>query len=127
MVKREFTYYGRAVEDLQKLSIDEFAKISNARVRRSIKRGLTDDQKKLLKNLEKSQVPVETHCRDMPILPSMVGKIIKVHDGRNFTPVTIEKEMIGHFLGEFALTRKKVQHSAPGIGATKSSASISVK
>jgi len=39
----------------------------------------------------------------------------------------IEPEMIGHYLGEFAGTRKGVSHSAPGIGATRSSAALSVK
>ena len=57
----------------------------------------------------------------------MVGKIIMVYDGKTFQPVGIIGEMIGHRLGEYALTRKKVQHNAPGIGATKSSASLSVK
>ena len=81
----------------------------------------------VLKKLEKNSTQVETHCRDMVIVPSMLGKMIKVHDGKGFVPVAIENEMLGHFLGEYALTRKRVQHSAPGIGATRSSASISVK
>ncbi|MBL7054846.1 ribosomal protein S19 family protein, partial [Candidatus Woesearchaeota archaeon] len=37
------------------------------------------------------------------------------------------EEMIGHYLGEFAMTRQRVAHSAPGIGATRSSGSLSVK
>ena len=57
----------------------------------------------------------------------MVGKKIKVYSGKEFIPVTIIEEMIGHYLGEFILTRKKVAHSAPGIGATRSSAALSVK
>ena len=70
---------------------------------------------------------IETHCRDMVILPEMIGKTIKIHRGNSFVMVVIEPEMIGHFLGEFALTRKKIEHSAPGVGATRSSANISVK
>ncbi|MEK6839548.1 MAG: ribosomal protein S19 family protein, partial [Nanoarchaeota archaeon] len=42
-------------------------------------------------------------------------------------PVSITEEMIGHYLGEFATTRSRVQHSAPGIGATKSSTAIASK
>jgi small subunit ribosomal protein S19 len=63
----------------------------------------------------------------MLILPFMVGKNVMVHDGKTFQPVFITEEMIGHRLGEFALTRRRVTHSAPGIGATRSSASLSVK
>lgn len=63
----------------------------------------------------------------MIVLPEMVGKLIQVHNGKIFAPVAITDEMIGHYLGEFALTRQKVKHSAPGIGATKSSAAASVK
>jgi small subunit ribosomal protein S19 len=57
----------------------------------------------------------------------MVGAIIKIFNGKEFQPVTIQTEMIGHLLGEFAMTRKPVKHSAPGIGATKSSSNLSVK
>ena len=53
--------------------------------------------------------------------------ITATHNGKEFVPLLISDEMIGHFLGEFALTRKLVSHSAPGIGATRSSASLSVK
>ena len=127
MAKKEFTYYGRGLEELQRMTIEEFAKISNSRVRRSLRRGLTDSQKKLLKSIDKDSKTLETHCRDMVVLPVMVGKTIKVHDGRALVPVMVEREMMGHVLGEFVMTRKKVTHSAPGIGATKSSASISVK
>jgi small subunit ribosomal protein S19 len=88
---------------------------------------MTEQQKTLLEKLRSNEKNIETHCRDMVILPEMVGVIIKVHQGKEFVPVAIELEMIGHYLGEFALTRKKVAHNAPGIGATRSSASLSVK
>ena len=57
----------------------------------------------------------------------MVGRNILIHTGKEWSQIVIQEEMLGHILGEFALTRKGVQHSAPGIGATKSSASLSVK
>nr|AJS12479.1 30S ribosomal protein S19 [uncultured archaeon] len=75
----------------------------------------------------KHKKPVKTHCRDMIILPDMIGQLIQVHNGKEFTPIAITYDMIGHYLGEFSPTRRKVQHSAPGIGATKSSGSLSVK
>ncbi len=127
MAKKEFTYKGKLTEELKKLSLNELAQLLPARRRRTIKRGFTDQQKILLKKLRNNEKNIETHCRDMIILPEMVGKTIKIHQGREFVPVLIEQDMIGHCLGEFALTRKRVAHSAPGIGATRSSASLSVK
>jgi small subunit ribosomal protein S19 len=127
MAKKEATYYGKTLEEMQAMSIADYAKITTSRIRRSIKRGFTEAEKKVLKLVERNHPNIETHCRDLPILPSMVGKTIKVHDGKQLFPVRIEIQMLGHTLGEFAMTRKKVAHSAPGIGATKSSSSISVK
>ncbi len=126
MVKKEFMYRGKSLEELQSMSITELMAMLPSRQRRNLKRGLNDQQKYLLKKL-KTKNNVETHLRDMIILPEIVGKTIKIHNGREFQPVLIEPDMIGHYLGEFAQTRKKVTHSAPGIGATKSSASASVK
>lgn len=127
MAKKEFTLKGKTAEELKKISLNELAQLLTARQRRTIKRGFTEQQKILLKNLRANVKNIETHCRDMIILPEMVGAIIKVHQGREFVPVMIEPDMIGHYLGEFTFTRKKVAHSAPGIGATRSSASLSVK
>ena len=127
MAKKEFTYKGKTIDELKKLSLNELAQLLPARQRRKIKHGLTDQHKILLKKLRLNEKNIETHCRDMIILPEMMGVTIKVHHGKEFVPVVIEPEMIGHYLGEFALTRKKVAHSAPGIGATRSSASLSVK
>ncbi|MBI3026814.1 30S ribosomal protein S19 [Candidatus Woesearchaeota archaeon] len=127
MAKKEFTFKGKTVEELKGMGINELAQLLPARQRRTIKRGFTDQQKILLKKLRADEKSIETHCRDMIILPEMVGKTIKVHRGKEFVPVMIEADMVGHYLGEFSLTRKKVAHSAPGIGATRSSASLSVK
>ena len=128
MAKKEFTYRGKTLEDLRKMSLSEFMDLLPARQRRSLKRGFTDQQKILLKRIRAKKGNIKTHCRDMLILPEMVGLTIKVHNGRKeFVIVAITDEMMGHCLGEFALTRKKVEHSAPGIGATKSSAALSVK
>ncbi|MBI2564447.1 30S ribosomal protein S19 [Candidatus Woesearchaeota archaeon] len=127
MAIKTFTFYGKTLEETQKLSLNEFADMLTSRKRRSIKRGLTDVQKKLLKKLKDGKNNVKTHARDMVVLPEMIGKTLRIHNGKEWVLVTLEKEMLGHCLGEFALTRKKVQHSAPGIGATRSSASLSVR
>ncbi|HLD19064.1 MAG TPA: 30S ribosomal protein S19 [Candidatus Nanoarchaeia archaeon] len=126
MAQKVFTYRGKTLEELNSMSIAEFAKLVPSRQRRSLTKGFTDPQKKLLAKLRKGK-NIETHCRTMIILPEMVNRTIKVHDGRNFVAVIIQPDMLGHVLGEFVLTRKPVRHSAPGIGATKSSAAMSVK
>ncbi len=127
MAKKEFTFKGKTVEELKKLSLKEFALLLKSRERRSLERGFTKAQKDLLKKIRAKEKNIRTHCRDMIIVPEMIGITIHVHKGNGFVPVLIQPEMVGHRLGEFALTRKKVEHSAPGIGATRSSASISVK
>lgn len=53
---------------------------------------------------------IKTWSRDSEIAPEMVGFTINVHQGKNFVPVAIREEMIGHRLGEFAPTRKFVKH-----------------
>lgn len=128
MAKKEFTYKGKTLEELQKMSVNEFGDITCSEIRRVIKRGFTPAEQALLKNLRKDQSKMfKTHCRDMIILPEMINRTILVHSGKEFLPVKIAQDMLGHRLGEFILTRRKVSHSAPGIGATKSSSAISVK
>ena len=73
------------------------------------------------------EVIVRTHCRDMVILPEMVDLTIAVHNGKEFQRIKIIPQMIGHVLGEFAITMKQVKHGNPGIGATKSSAYVPLK
>ncbi|RLE42895.1 30S ribosomal protein S19 [Candidatus Woesearchaeota archaeon] len=128
MAKKEFTFRGKTLEELKQMTLDQFAELLKARPRRKLKRGLTEAEKKLLKRIrEKPDKKIRTHCRDMVIIPEMVGLTIYVHNGKSFVPVSITPEMLGHRLGEFALTRKPVKHSAPGVGATRSSAAISAK
>jgi small subunit ribosomal protein S19 len=127
MAKKEFTFYGKTLEEMKKMSLNEFAQLTNARVRRSLLRGLTDAEKILLKVVKANHPKIKTHCREMIILPDMVDKTILVYNGKEFIAVQITSAMLGHRLGEFVPTRRGVKHSAPGIGATKSSAAMSVK
>ena len=53
MAKREFTYKGRTLSELQKLSLNELAEILPSRQRRKIKRGLTEEEKRFLKKFNK--------------------------------------------------------------------------
>ncbi len=124
---KEFLYHGKNIAELTKMSIEDFAKLVPARERRKIKRGFTEVEKKFLESIRANEKDIKAHCRDMIIIPEMVGKTIKLHNGKEWVMLQLEPEMLAHRLGEFALTRKQVRHSAPGIGATKSSASLSVR
>ncbi len=117
-------------EDLEKMNLEEFSKLLPARQRRSFKRGLTKDQKKLIEKIRKFRGKdklIRTHTRDMIILPEMIGSKIGVYNGKEFMSVIIDQIMVGHYLGEFALTRKRVKHSSPGLGATRSSRFVPLK
>lgn len=126
MSEDEFTYRGKTLDELQEMSRDEFAELLDARGRRKIQRGLREQEKKILEDLEEKD-SVKTHMRSMIVLPEMVGKTIRIYNGQDFIPVDIEAEMIGHYFGEFAKTRKEVSHSAPGLGATRSSQHVPLK
>ncbi|RLF36769.1 MAG: 30S ribosomal protein S19 [Thermoplasmata archaeon] len=127
--RKEFRYRGYTLEELQKLSLDELIMILPSRIRRTLKRGLTREQNKLLQDIRKAQPGdvIKTHCRDMVILPEFVGHRIAVYNGMEFKRVDIQPQMIGHYLGEFALTRKRVKHTGPGVGATRSSKYMPLK
>lgn len=129
----EFTYRGHTLEELQDMSVDEVAELLPARQRRTIERGLGTQREKLLETArettpeESAQDPIRTHLRNMPILPEFVGLTFAVHDGQSFERVEVEPEMIGHYLGEFQLTRQQVEHVQAGIGATRSSKFVPLK
>jgi len=125
---KKFSYRGYDLEGLKKMNITEFAKLMKSRGRRALKRGLTDGQKRLLEMIRKEPTKFhKTHQRDMVILPEMVGVKLGVHNGKEWVTVEVSPEMIGHRLGEFALTRQRVKHSAPGVGASRSSKHVSIK
>jgi len=128
-----FAYKGYTLEQLLSMSMDDLIAILPARARRTLKRGIKPDQAPLLEKIRKAKkagrdsVKLRTHCRDMIILPEMVGLTIHVHNGKEFVPVEIKPEMIGHYLGEFAITTKKVVHGEPGLRATRSSMYVPLK
>ncbi len=125
--KGEFQYRGYSLEELQEMDIEEFAEVVGARMRRTLERGLTEEQEKLLERVREGDDEIRTHLRNMPILPEMVDTTFMVHDGQEFERVDVEAEMIGHYLGEFELTRKDVEHGQAGIGATRSSKFVPLK
>ncbi len=127
---KKFLYRGKTVEDLDNMTLEEFSKLLKSRERRSLKRGLTKYEKKLLENVRRNKGKdklIRTHARDMLVLPEMVGAKIGIHNGKEFKMIIIDAAMVGHRLGEFAMSRGRVKHSAPGLGATRSSRFVPLK
>lgn len=135
--KKEFTYRGFTLEQLLKMGSEDplgnpynenLINIMPSRIRRTLKRGFNEEQKTFIQKLLKGNKPIlKTHHRDIPILPRFVGKKIKVYNGKEWKMIELKPEMIGHYIGEFVLTRKFEKHSGPGVGATRSSKFMPLK
>jgi small subunit ribosomal protein S19 len=126
--KKEFTYRGHTMDELLKLPFADIIELLPARARRTYIRGLNTEQEAFVRRLRAAEGrPVRTHRREIPILPEFVGKMVHVYNGKEFSPVAIKAEMIGHALGEFSMTRKAVRHSGLGVGATRSSKFMPLK
>ena len=131
MVK-EFTYRGLLQKELEELSLDKLLELFPARIRRSLTRGINDNKRKLIGEIKaakegKLKTPINTHLRDLIILPYMIGTTVNVFSGKEFVPVTITSEMVSHYLGEYVITNKRVSHGAPGVGASRSSLYVPLK
>ncbi len=132
---KNFRYRGFTFDDLMKMPMNEFIKLLPARQRRTLRRGLRPCHRQLLEKIRRARafaakgksIPVRTHCRDMIILPEMVGLTVYVYNGITYIPVPISPWHIGHYLGEFAITAKIVQHGEPGLKASKSTLHIAAK
>jgi len=129
---REFTYRGLSQKELEELPLDKLLKLFPARSRRSLTRGINDNKRKLIGEIKaakegKLKTPINTHLRDLIILPYMIGTTVNVYSGKEFVPVTITSEMVSHYLGEYVITNKRVSHGAPGVGASRSSLYVPLK
>lgn len=127
--KKEFLYRGYTMEELLAMPFDEILGLMPARSRRTYVRGLNYEQQLLFENLRdagEGEV-IRTHRKDVPIIPQFVGKTVSIYDGKEFKDIEIKPEMIGHFLGEFVITRRMPVHSGPGVGATRSSKFMPLK
>ncbi len=125
---KEFTFKGLSLDDLKALPMDKLLEVLPARARRSLKREKNHDQAVIYKKLESQKfTQLKTHVRDIVILPKFVGKVVEIYNGNSYVKFEIRPEMIGHYVGEFAQTRKEVKHSGPGVGATRSSKFMPLK
>ena len=129
---REFTYRGLSQKELEELPLDKVLKLFPSRARRSLTRGINDNKRKLIGEIKaakegKLKTPINTHLRDLIILPYMIGTTVNVFSGKEFVPVAITSEMVSHYLGEYVITNKRVSHGAPGVGASRSSLYVPLK
>ena len=127
--KREFTLRGKTLPELQAMSLADLSKVVTARARRSIRRGFNSETTlffEAMRSTDPAKV-VRTHCRDALVLPEHVGRHVAIHNGKEFKEIEVRPEMIGHYYGEFSLTRRFEKHSGPGVGATRSSKFMPLK
>ncbi|MFP3268524.1 MAG: 30S ribosomal protein S19 [Desulfurococcales archaeon] len=124
-------YRGYTIDKLLDIPMDDLVKLFPARERRSIIRGFTPQQVKLLQKIRKARKVqkkvIRTHLRNMIILPEMLGLTIAVYNGKEFVPIKVTPEMLGKRLGEFSPTTKSVRHGEPGLKATRSSMFTALK
>ncbi len=132
MAETVFKYRGKTLEELKQMDIKEFAKLVNSRKRRAFSRSTLQRAQPLLKKIKdmnagKRKRPIKTQIRTMIVIPEMVGLTIGIHAGKEFHNVIITEEMLGLYLGELTMTRKRLVHGAAGVGATKSSTASASK
>ncbi len=125
---REFTFNGKRISDLKGMSTDDFAKLCTSKMRRALKRGFTEQEKKLIANVKQDPSRFhKTHVREMIVIPEFLGVKFGVYNGKEFVTLEVKPEHLGKRLGEFSQSRRMVKHSAPGFGATKSSKYVPLK
>ena len=129
---KEFRYRGYTLDQLNSMSTEAILQLLPSRARRSLNRGISEDKRKLLEDIRaqkegKLESQIRTHARDMIILPVMVGAKVSVYSGKEFVLLEVKPDMIGHYLGEYVITNKKVVHGTPGIGASRSSLYVPLK
>ena len=85
--KKDFTYRGKTLDELNSLDVREFAKYLKSRERRAVLRQFNEIEKFIVranKKISKNKA-IKTHSRDLIIVPKMIGMKIHVHDGKGFS------------------------------------------
>ena len=135
--RKQIHYRGKTLAELLEMPLDELVQLLPSRQRRSLMRPeyWTAERSKLLGKLREAkeamdkgkQIIVKTHRREFIILPEFVGLTVEIYNGKEFVPIEIDIPKIGTYFAEYAHPRKLVRHSAPGIGATRSSMYVPLK
>ena len=133
---KKFSYRGNDLKKLIDMNMDEMSQQLRSRQRRKLRRKMGTKYARFInklldtkKHTAQGEKPaaVKTHLRDCIVLPSMVQSVINIHKGNGYSNIEVKPEMIGYYLGEFALTYKRVSHGKPGVGATHSSKFVPIK
>ena len=133
---KKFSYRGNDLKKLIDMNMDEMSQQLRSRQRRKLRRKMGTKYARFINKLLETKkhtaqgekpAAVKTHLRDCIVLPSMVQSVINIHKGNGYSNIEVKPEMIGYYLGEFALTYKRVSHGKPGVGATHSSKFVPIK
>ncbi|OLS28547.1 MAG: 30S ribosomal protein S19 [Candidatus Heimdallarchaeota archaeon LC_2] len=135
--RRQTHYRGKTLNELQSLTLDELVELLPSRQRRSLTRQeyWNHERSKLLGKLRNAkeamdkgkEVIVKTHIRDFVVLPEFVGLTVEIYNGKEYTPIKLTFDKVGDYFAQYSHARKLVRHSAPGIGATRSSMYVPLK
>merc|ERR1712076_41307 len=121
---RKYTFRGLELDELLKLPTDSLYDLFRSKIRRKLNRsnGFKGKYQKLLtklrnskKNLQPGEKPpmIKTHLRNCIVTPEMIGSIVGVYTGKEYKPVEVKFDMIGRYLGEFAMTYNPTLHNRP--------------
>jgi len=133
---KKYSYRGNDLKKLIDMNMDEMSQQLRSRQRRKLRRKMGTKYARFINKLLEAKkntaagdkpAAVKTHLRDCIVLPSMVQSVINIHNGKGYSNIEVKPEMIGYYLGEFALTYKRVSHGKPGVGATHSSKFVPIK
>ena len=133
---KKFSYRGNDLKKLIDMNMDEMSQLLRSRQRRKLRRKMGTKYARFINKLLEAKkhtaagdkpAAVKTHLRDCIVLPSMVQSVINIHKGNGYSNIEVKPEMIGYYLGEFAVTYKRVSHGKPGVGATHSSKFVPIK
>ena len=133
---KKFSYRGNDLKKLIDMNMDEMSQQLRSRQRRKLRRKMGTKYARFINKLLDAKkhtaqgekpVAIKTHLRDCIVLPSMVQSVINIHKGNGYSNIEVKPEMIGYYLGEFAITYKRVSHGKPGVGATHSSKFVPIK
>ena len=132
MIKKD-VWKGLEEDKVASLSLEEFLQKISARNRRTLLRLKFNPQlKKFIEKVReiKQKDPnkmIKTHRREAVILPEWLGLSFGVYNGKQFKRVDITLNRIGKRLGDFSHSTGRVQHSGPGVGATRGSKFVPLK
>ncbi len=115
---KKFTYKGKTVEELKAMSLEEFTTLLPSDLKRKVSRGFTEQEKIFLAKFKSGAKNIKTHCRDMIVLPEMIGEKISIYSGKEFVQINIADAMIAMRFGQLVPTRKIASHAGGSKKAT---------